>query len=127
MSAGAGCGFARGYAMTIGPVLGIWTQVLFVGLGLGALIATSAIAFTLVKWAGVAYLVWRACGAARHRCRLRAQATTTTWRGPAPPACQRSRNSGALCPRARRTGLDAAPCVGHRRDSCRHAAQPASG
>jgi homoserine/homoserine lactone efflux protein len=58
MSAGVNHGFARGYVMTFGLVLGIWTQVLVVGLGLGALIAASAIGFTLVKWLGVAYLVW---------------------------------------------------------------------
>lgn len=58
MSAGVNHGSARGYVMTFGLVLGIWTQVLVVGLGLGALIAASAIGFTLVKWLGVAYLVW---------------------------------------------------------------------
>jgi len=58
MSAGARYGFVRGYLMTLGLVLGILTQVLAVAVGLGALIATSAMAFTLVKWAGVAYLVW---------------------------------------------------------------------
>ena len=39
-------------------MLGIWTQVLVVGLGLGALIATSSLGFAIVKWLGVAYLVW---------------------------------------------------------------------
>lgn len=58
MSAGLSHGFARGYAMTLGLVLGIWTQILVVGLGLGALIATSALGFTLVKWLGAAYLIW---------------------------------------------------------------------
>ncbi len=58
MSAGVNHGFVRGYVMTFGLILGIWTQVLVVGLGLGALIAASAIGFTLVKWLGVAYLVW---------------------------------------------------------------------
>jgi homoserine/homoserine lactone efflux protein len=58
MSAGVNHGFARGYFMTFGLVMGIWTQVIVVGLGLGALIAASSLAFAAVKWAGVGYLVW---------------------------------------------------------------------
>ena len=58
MSAGLNHGFARGYVMSFGLILGIWTQVLVVGLGLGALIAASSLAFAVVKWLGVAYLVW---------------------------------------------------------------------
>lgn len=58
MSAGLNHGFRRGYFTTFGLILGIWTQVLVVGLGLGALVATSSMAFLAVKWLGVAYLVW---------------------------------------------------------------------
>jgi homoserine/homoserine lactone efflux protein len=58
MSAGLNHGFVRGYWLTLGLILGIWTQVLLVGVGLGALIATSAMAFAVVKWAGVVYLLW---------------------------------------------------------------------
>jgi homoserine/homoserine lactone efflux protein len=58
MSAGLNHGLRRGYWLTVGLILGIWTQLAVVGLGLGVLIATSAVAFSLVKWAGVAYLVW---------------------------------------------------------------------
>ena len=58
MSAGLNHGFRRGYFMSFGLILGIWTQVCVVSLGLGALIAASSLAFTLVKWLGVAYLVY---------------------------------------------------------------------
>lgn len=58
MSAGLNHGFRYGYVTIFGLVLGIWTQLLIVGVGLGALIAASATAFTVVKWLGVGYLVW---------------------------------------------------------------------
>lgn len=58
MSAGLSHGFRRGYFMTFGLILGILTQVLFVSAGLGALIAASETAFAVIKWVGVAYLVW---------------------------------------------------------------------
>ena len=58
MSAGLNHGFRRGYWTTLCLVLGIWTQLIVVGVGLGALVAASSTAFTLVKWCGVAYLVW---------------------------------------------------------------------
>ena len=75
MSAGLNHGFRRGYFTVFGLVLGIWTQLLVIGLGLGALVAASASAFLVVKWAGVAYLVW--LGIAQ-------------WRAPAVPLAQRT-------------------------------------
>ncbi len=58
MGAGLSHGFKHGYVITYGLVLGIWTQLLVVGVGLGAVIAASSTAFAFVKWVGVAYLVW---------------------------------------------------------------------
>jgi homoserine/homoserine lactone efflux protein len=58
MSASLNHGFARGYFATFGLVLGLWTQLAVVAAGLGAVIATSTLAFAAVKWLGVAYLVW---------------------------------------------------------------------
>jgi homoserine/homoserine lactone efflux protein len=58
MSAGLSHGFKRGYFMTFGLILGIVTQVILVGAGLGALIAASSLGFAIVKWAGVAYLIY---------------------------------------------------------------------
>ena len=58
MSAGLNHGFKYGYVTIFGLVLGIWTQLAIVGVGLGALMATSNTAFVVVKWLGVGYLVW---------------------------------------------------------------------
>lgn len=58
MGAGVNHGFARGYWLTLGLVLGVLTQLAIVGVGLGALMAASGLAFVVVKWLGVAYLVW---------------------------------------------------------------------
>ena len=58
MSASLNHGFARGYFATFGLILGFWTQLVVVAVGLGAVIATSALAFAVVKWLGVAYLVY---------------------------------------------------------------------
>ena len=58
MSAGLNHSFRRGYFTIFGLVMGIWTQLLVVSVGLGAVVATSNTAFLIIKWAGVAYLVW---------------------------------------------------------------------
>ncbi len=58
MSSGLNHGFRRGYFTTFGLVLGIWTQVIVVGVGLGAVVVASSTAFLVIKWLGVAYLVW---------------------------------------------------------------------
>jgi homoserine/homoserine lactone efflux protein len=82
MTAGLQHGFARGYCLTFGLILGLWSQLLLVGAGLGALIVASSTAFAAIKWLGVAYLLW--LGIAQWRAPavgLKAQtdgATTTT-------------------------------------------------
>ena len=58
MSAGLNLGFRRGYFLVFGLVLGIWTQVVIVVAGLGAVIAASSEAFTVLKFLGAAYLIW---------------------------------------------------------------------
>lgn len=58
MGAGLQHGFARGQPVAFGLALGVVTQLMVVGVGLGALLATSEAAFSVVKWLGAAYLVW---------------------------------------------------------------------
>jgi homoserine/homoserine lactone efflux protein len=58
MGAALNHGYARGQRIAFGLALGVCTQLAVVGVGLGALLATSATAFTVVKWVGVVYLVW---------------------------------------------------------------------
>ncbi|QLF93212.1 homoserine/homoserine lactone efflux protein [Pseudomonas sp. ABC1] len=60
MSCGLHYGFWRGYWNAIGLQLGLVLQIAVVAAGLGAVLATSSLAFSLIKWFGVAYLVWLA-------------------------------------------------------------------
>jgi homoserine/homoserine lactone efflux protein len=60
-------GFPAAFASTLGIQTGNTIYLLISAAGLGALLATSALAFAIVKWAGAAYLVclgawtiWRA-------------------------------------------------------------------
>ena len=58
MSSGLQYGFWRGYWNALGLQIALVAQIAVVAAGLGAVLATSAIAFTLIKWLGVAYLVY---------------------------------------------------------------------
>jgi threonine/homoserine/homoserine lactone efflux protein len=51
-------GWRSGLLAVAGISAGCLVHVLATTLGLGALLATSATAFTLLKWVGAAYLVW---------------------------------------------------------------------
>jgi homoserine/homoserine lactone efflux protein len=58
MSSGLQYGFWRGYWNAIGLQLALVVQIAIVAAGLGAVLATSALAFTIIKWFGVAYLIY---------------------------------------------------------------------
>ena len=68
VSYGLGQGWRTVLPMTVGVALGDFTAMTLSMLGLGALLATSATLFTILKWVGAAYLVylgirlWRAGG-----------------------------------------------------------------
>lgn len=56
----------------LGNALGVTTQVFLVAVGLGAVVAASAEAYTVLKIAGAAYVVWLGIQAIRHRADARA-------------------------------------------------------
>jgi homoserine/homoserine lactone efflux protein len=87
MGSGLNHGFKSGHAIVWGLALGVWTQLLVVGVGLGALMAASSQAFAAAKWLGVAYLVWLG---------------VQQWRAPAKPLVARDLDGhgAAAAPRA---------------------------
>lgn len=88
-------GRRRALCSVIGNSLGIGLQVLAVGAGLGAVLAQSAAAFTVVKLAGAAYLVVLGVTAIRHRHRTAAALATPT-ATPALPGWWRSALDGVV-------------------------------
>ena len=60
MATGLAHGVRRGYWSIAGLEIGLMAQLAVVALGLGAVLAASAVAFAVVKWIGVAYLVYLA-------------------------------------------------------------------
>ncbi|ANY90565.1 MULTISPECIES: LysE family transporter [Pseudomonas] len=60
MSSGLQYGFWRGYWNALGLQLGLIVQIAVIAAGVGAILAASATAFQLIKWFGVAYLVYLA-------------------------------------------------------------------
>ncbi len=77
-------GWRAGIAATLGVGAGCVVHTVGAAFGLAALMAVSAWAFSLVKWAGAAYLVWLGIGMLREAARrgeIAAQAAA-----PMPPA-----------------------------------------
>ncbi len=60
MSSGLQFGFLRGYWNVIGLQIALAIQILIVAAGVGAILTASELAFNLIKWFGVAYLVYLA-------------------------------------------------------------------
>ena len=74
----------RGVRSGLSAMFGIWTgtliHVIFAALGLSAILATSTVAFSVVKWVGAAYLIWLGIQA------LRSQGTSMSADGQTSPA-----------------------------------------
>jgi homoserine/homoserine lactone efflux protein len=86
MGAGLNHGLRGGWVIAVGLLLGVWTQTAVVGAGLGALMATSVLAFTVVKWVGALYLVYLGI---------------KQWRAPALPVTVATAETGGALPSRR--------------------------
>ncbi len=60
-------GSKSGFAAMFGVWAGAGTHVLLAALGLSAILATSATAFSIVKWVGAGYLIWLGINALRSK------------------------------------------------------------
>ncbi len=60
-------GIQSGFSAMFGIWIGAFIHVIFAALGLSAILASSAIAFSTVKWIGAAYLVWLGIQALRSK------------------------------------------------------------
>ncbi|WP_426341274.1 LysE family translocator [Pseudoduganella sp. S-14] len=74
MARSATQGWRAGCAAALGVGAGTMLHIGAAALGLSALLATSATAFTVVKWVGAAYIAW--CGICMLRARLKTSETS---------------------------------------------------
>lgn len=58
MSTGISHGYRGAVASIAGLQLGLSIHIVLVGIGLGALVSQSLLAFEVLKWCGAAYLIW---------------------------------------------------------------------
>ncbi|ANW24496.1 homoserine/homoserine lactone efflux protein [Vibrio coralliilyticus] len=58
ISNGLSYGTRKSLSAIAGLQIGLSLHIILVGAGIGALVAQSATAFTVIKWVGAAYLVW---------------------------------------------------------------------
>lgn len=72
-------GRTAGLASVAGVALGNLANAVGASIGLAALFAVSSLAFTVVRWAGAAYLIWLGIQA------LRQPSAAADARGPRPP------------------------------------------
>ncbi|ADT85669.1 MULTISPECIES: homoserine/homoserine lactone efflux protein [Vibrio] len=80
ISNGLSYGTRKSLAAIAGLQIGLAIHIVLVGAGIGALVAQSALAFTLIKWVGAVYLVWLGIQKWRDRSSLMAESATQNQR-----------------------------------------------
>ncbi|WP_260262006.1 homoserine/homoserine lactone efflux protein [Vibrio intestinalis] len=81
ISNGLSYGTRKSLGAVVGLQIGLTFHIILVGAGIGALVAQSAMAFTIIKWVGVVYLVWLGIQKWRDRSSLTAQQNQETSSG----------------------------------------------
>ncbi len=94
MARSATQGWRAGCAAALGIGAGTMVHIGAAALGLSAVLATSATAFTVVKWVGAAYIVW--CGIGMLRARLKGGTPEAPASAPAPQPYRRTFAQGFL-------------------------------
>lgn len=80
ISNGLSYGTRKSLAAIAGLQIGLAIHIVLVGAGIGALVAQSALAFTLIKWVGAVYLVWLGIQKWRDRSSLMVESATQNQR-----------------------------------------------
>jgi len=86
MARSATQGWRAGCAAALGIGAGTMVHISAAALGLSAVLATSATAFTVVKWVGAAYIVWCGIGMLRARMKRSGDAAEAAQEAAAAPA-----------------------------------------
>jgi threonine/homoserine/homoserine lactone efflux protein len=89
LAIGVSRGRREGVAYAIGVGVGCMTHTLWAMLGISAVVAASATLFNIIRWVGVAYLLWLAVQSLRSTGRFTVSGAPD--RGPSVPALQRFR------------------------------------
>ena len=100
VSRGVALGRRAALATVVGNAGGLALQAALVVLGLGSILAESVTAFTAIKLAGAAYLVFLGLRMIRDRRRLRSSSTRSSCRGPGGGSSVRASSSGRRIRRA---------------------------
>jgi threonine/homoserine/homoserine lactone efflux protein len=93
-------GRAAGVGTALGGQLGVFTQVVAVAFGVGAIVERSVAVFTVIKLAGAAYLIYLGAQAVRHRRSLAAVLETQVERKTLPRILRDGYFVGATNPKA---------------------------
>lgn len=92
-------GVRSGIAAALGVVAGCFVHVLAAALGLGVLLAGSALAFGVLKWAGAAYLFWMGAKALLQRAPAAEAAAIAAAEAPLGKAFRRGFTTNVLNPK----------------------------